>query len=131
RSELFRAVFAAGADAFFERNGLLYLGVDELEELADRLAAAQPLLGLLRPAFDGAAVLDAAGRVLDEGGSDAAADALLGELAGAIDAAAAGERSPVEWRRLMLGGGDGAAERRIVVLRPELDFERVQPAAPA
>src|SRR5690606_13458064 len=112
-----------------------YLQVEDLEDLADRLAEAQPLLALLRPAFDGAAVLDAAGRVLDASAGDPAADALLGELADAIRAAQAGERDPVEWRRLMMGEGvaalGGAGGRRIVVLRPELDFARVQPAAPA
>src|SRR5690606_38227075 len=57
------------------------------------------------------------------------------ELADALRAAEAGERDPVAWRRLMLGDDvsalAGANGRRIVVLRPELDFTRVQPAAPA
>ena len=47
RPELYRAPLLAGEGEFFERNGLLYLPTSELEELTDRLAAAQPLLGLL------------------------------------------------------------------------------------
>jgi len=133
--ELFDSVLSPGIGEFFERNGLMYLPIEELEALADRLAEAQPLLGLLRPAFDGAAVLDVAARVLDEGGGDPAADALVAELADALRAAAAGTHDPVEWRRLMLGDGvsalAGTNGRRVVVLRPELDFDRVQPAAPA
>src|SRR5690606_2491847 len=66
---------------------------------------------------------------------DPAADALVAELADALRAAAAGTHDPVEWRRLMLGDGvsalAGTNGRRVVVLRPELDFDRVQPAAPA
>src|SRR5690606_28759486 len=124
RPELFGSVLAAGVGEFFERNGLLYLPLDELEALADRLAEAQPLLGLLRPEFDGAAVLDAAGRALEQADGDPAVDALLAELAGALRAAQAGERDPVEWRRLMMGDGvtalAGSAGRRVVVLRPEL-----------
>ncbi len=135
RPELFSSVFAAGVGEFFERHALLYFSVEQLEALADQLAAAQPLIGLLKPEADGAAVVEAAARARDAGG---AADALYRELAGTIRAAAAGERDPIEWRRLMLGnvaeelaGLTGSAERRIVVLRPELDFDRVQPAAPA
>jgi len=136
RPELFSSVFAAGVGEFFERHALLYFSVEQLEELADRLAEAQPLIGLLKPKADGAAVVEAAARAA--GAGDAAANALYRELAGAIRAAAAGERAPIEWRRLMRGnaadelaGLTGNAGRRIVVLRPELDFDRVQPAAPA
>jgi len=135
RPELFGSVLAPGIGEFFERNGLLYLSVDALEALADRLAEAQPLLGLLKPEFDGAAVLDAAGLALEEADGDPAVDALVAELAEAVRAAETGERDPVEWRRLMMGDGvtalAGTGDRRVVVLRPELDFERVQPAAPA
>ncbi|HSJ98922.1 MAG TPA: hypothetical protein VLC53_17740, partial [Myxococcota bacterium] len=45
--ERFERVFAPGSGEFFDRNGLLYLDVDELEELADRLASAQPFLAEL------------------------------------------------------------------------------------
>src|SRR5690606_39211994 len=54
--ELFSSVFAAGVGEFFERNALLYFPIDQLEDLADRLAEAQPLIGLLKPEADGAAV---------------------------------------------------------------------------
>ena len=139
RPDLFGSIFAAGAGEFFERNGLLYLSIEQLETLADRLAAAQPLIGLLKPAFDGAAVVEVVGRTLDvEGGSgadDPAAAALYRELSSTFTAAALGARDPVEWRQLTMGGeasaGAQAGERRIVVLRPVLDFDRVQPAAPA
>jgi len=133
--ELFGSVLAAGIGEFFERNGLLYLSLDQLEALADRLADAQPLLGLLAPEFDAATVLDVARRALEEAPDDPAVDALVAELADAVRAAEAGERDPVAWRRLMIGDDvsalAGANGRRIVVLRPELDFARVQPAAPA
>ncbi len=131
---LFGSVLSAGVGEFFEQNGLLYLPVEQLETLADRLAEAQPLLGLLRPAADGAAIIEATERILDAAGTDPTTDALVTELTAAISAAHDGERNPVEWRRLMMGDDVAAlagSDRRIVVLRPELDFERLQPAAPA
>src|SRR5690606_27435159 len=92
----------------------------------------------LKPEADGAAVVDAAAAALDrdDGGAEGApVGALYRELADAIRAAAAGRNDSVAWRSLMLGdtAGDTAAAgaRRIVVLRPVLDFDRVQPALPA
>lgn len=47
RPELFRTVYAPGADPFFEDHAFLYLGLDELEHAIDRLAEAQPALAAL------------------------------------------------------------------------------------
>ena len=44
---LFENVYDLRGDAFFRENGLLYLSVDELYELSDALADAQPFLGKL------------------------------------------------------------------------------------
>ena len=46
-SDQFTAVDYPHGDAFFARNGLLYLPTAELAELTDRLAEAQPLLTAL------------------------------------------------------------------------------------
>src|SRR6185436_11274781 len=78
RPDLYHSILLQGEGEFFERNGLLYLPLPELEQLADKLTAAQPLLGLLQSRFDGAAVLDVATRTLEPradgaGGADAAA----------------------------------------------------------
>jgi len=42
--KVFATVFYPDAHPFFRRNGLLFLGLDELAALAERLAEAQPLL---------------------------------------------------------------------------------------
>lgn len=131
RPELFKSVFSAGAGDFFERNALLYLSVDELERLADRLTDAQPLIGRLRPSFDGAAVVGLAEDALDaDGSAERATAALYSELADAIDAAGVGETDPIAWRRLITGDPEPSA-RRIVLLQPKLDFDRVMAAGEA
>src|SRR5690606_30125628 len=102
RPELFQSVFAAGSGEFFERNGLLYLSVSELEDLADRLATAQPLLGLLQPAFNGADVVDVVRRTVTEAGEaeqESVAEALYSELSAAVEAVLEQERDPVSWRQ--------------------------------
>ena len=45
RPDLFRSVYHPLGDPFFRRNGLLLLPIEELEETADRILAAQPFIG--------------------------------------------------------------------------------------
>ena len=42
--ERYRDVYVPGGDPFFERNALLYLDVESVEDLTDQLASVQPLL---------------------------------------------------------------------------------------
>jgi hypothetical protein len=130
--ERYRAPLLAGEGEFFERNGLLYLPTAELAELTDRLAAAQPLIGLLQARFDGAAVLDVARQALAaaNGGDAAAVSSFYEELARAIAATADGAAAPLAWDRLIAPGAPPTT-RRIIALQPALDFSRIQPAAAA
>ena len=133
--ELFATVFLPGAGAFFEQNGLLYLPVDELEQLVDRLIDAQPLLGRLSDDVSGAGLL----AVLSESVGQRAEmtdrvagdlDRLFGELALTVSAARRGDRRAIAWGQL-IGAQLQADPRQLVLLRPELDFSRVRPAAAA
>src|SRR3954463_9211653 len=45
--EHYKTVRRPDGGPFFDKNGLLYLKTDELQELSDQLVAAQPLLGTL------------------------------------------------------------------------------------
>jgi hopanoid biosynthesis associated RND transporter like protein HpnN len=132
---LYHSILLQGEGEFFERNGLLYLPLAGLEQLSDRLAAAQPLLGLLKARFDGAAVLDVATRTLearpDGGATDAAALApFYAAVARTLDGARAGEPEPLAWNALLASGPEPSS-RRLVVLQPALDFTRMQPATEA
>jgi hopanoid biosynthesis associated RND transporter like protein HpnN len=133
RPDLYHAILLQGEGEFFERNGLLYLPIAELEELVDRLAAAQPLLGLLQSRFDGAAVIDVATRTLTEPAGAtadlAAAAPFYAALTRSLSAVGAGGREPLAWSSLI--GRAAPTTRRIVVLQPALEFNRLQPAAVA
>jgi len=45
--EIFGSIYDLASDDFFRANGLLYLDVDKLHELSDKLAEAQPFLASL------------------------------------------------------------------------------------
>ena len=134
--ERYRSPLLAGEGEFFERNGLLYLSTGELAALTDRLAAAQPLIGLLERRLDGAAVLDVARETLTaEGAGDTAAlVSFYEELARTIGSADGREVSPFAWSELISNGPPRDASvsaRRIIALQPAVDFRRMQPAATA
>ena len=140
--ELYHSILLQGEGEFFARNGLLYLPLPQLEQLADRLTTAQPLLGLLHARFDGAAVIDVATRTLSPPanapvGDTTAAAPLYTELARVLDQAGAirADRTPLEplaWGNLIsTGAAQQQGTRRLIVLQPSLDFGKIQPAATA
>ena len=73
QSDLIRDVFDPKGDPFFRRNGLLYLDLETLQGLADRLAEMQPLLSSLRndPSLRG--LLDVLQPLLQEPSHEASA----------------------------------------------------------
>lgn len=146
RTDRFRSVFYAPGDPFFRRNGLLFLPLDALQRLSDRLAEVQPLLAALSrdPSLRGL------GRVLTQALEAARAPGApqaglretlaptLGRMAAAVESVAAsregrGTIQPLSWSRLT---GAPAAEaeadrRRFILVQPVLDFASFEPAAAA
>ena len=142
--DLFRDVFYAEGDAFFRRNGLLYLDRDQLEALADRLAEAQPLLSALQEDLSLRGLSRALIQALDE--MPAGNENAVAALAPVLDQIAASARSladvasgksmgpprPLSWIAVMRGGKIEPADmRRFILVQPVLDFESLQPAARA
>jgi hopanoid biosynthesis associated RND transporter like protein HpnN len=134
RTDLFDAVTQPGEDGFFKQNGLLYLSEAELAELADRLAAAAPMLSVLaeKPNLAGlfeifrlAAMNNASGATGAEVESMAP---LLAQVAAIMDAQQRGERATLSWRALLSGEKPA---RAIIVTRPRLDYGGMKPASDA
>ncbi|MCH6588201.1 MAG: MMPL family transporter, partial [Proteobacteria bacterium] len=147
RPRLFRDVFYAQGDAFFRRNGLLYLELDELDALGDRLAEIQPLLaalgqdpslrglsGVLRLALGDADVGPDSRRAEEAAAAVAPALEKLAAAAESLAARAPGGRPvlAMSWHALLSGEDpEPADKRRFIVLRPMLDFTSLEPAAQA
>ena len=129
----------AGSD-FFRRNGFLYLEVDELYRLSDRLAEAQPFLGVLwrDPSLVG--FLKMLGLAVDEALEEKGAQpfeiaAVFNAMADVARAQALGQWQDMSWRELMSGptaeGDEATANRRVLLIQPALDFASLAPAAAA
>ncbi|HMB74165.1 MAG TPA: MMPL family transporter, partial [Gammaproteobacteria bacterium] len=131
--ELFPSVFLAGDGEFFARNGLLYLGVDELERLSERLVDAQPLLGQIAVNPNGAGVASVLSQAIARA-DDTESRALLAEIeaaaAAVIDSAIDGTVQPLDWSAV-LQAGSVTEQRQLVLVQPALDFSRMRPAREA
>ena len=136
RKGLYKSVYAPGAGAFFDQNGFLYLDFDQLVDLSDQLAAAEPVLAAvsedpsLRGLFD---ILSEAMEEISEG--DAPPEKLtevLGSITASTRAAANGREQALSWRAIFLDDEDLAkAKRRLLIVQPELDFTQLQSAKAA
>jgi len=125
----FASVYAAGSDPFFDEHGLLYLTVDSLRALRDRLEGAA---GLLRD-LDAHPTLDGLAGGLEDAmdGSDDMVP-ILGLLTASAFAASEGRFAPVPWSVLMTGRAPEVGDRRrILTLYPRLDFDNAVPGREA
>ena len=132
--ERFPLVFFAQTHPFFRQNGLLFLDLDELVVLSDRLAEAQPMLAILNE--DGS--LRGMARVLElaieqsEADVAAALARVLDRLADTVEALAEGRPAQLSWRSIMTDEEVTDSDRRAFALvKPVLDYDSLEPAAPA
>ena len=133
RPKLFRTIYDPEGHPFFRRNGLLYLNKDELTDLADKLAAAQPVLGSLNqdPSIRG--LVDMLNLAFDDllKGNKPPVDITdaLNRIAAAIEAQGRGEPRPLSWREMMLGRDAKTSElRHLILIQPTIDFSSLTPA---
>jgi hopanoid biosynthesis associated RND transporter like protein HpnN len=134
--EHFTAVDFPGGGPFFATHGLLYLDPEQLAALADRLAAAQPLLAALAEAPDlgGLARFVKLASEGSEGTSEAVPaelDQLFAAMARVVEAQVAGRPGQLSWRNLVDQSGLGASTRRLVIAQPVLDHTTMAPGAAA
>lgn len=131
--EHFHDVYRPGSEAYLRRNGLLFLDIDELDRLTDRLAAIEPLLASLAadPSLRGLAdVLDLALAEADEERGQELAD-VLRNMAAVARATAAGQALDLSWQALLAGDAATGPARRFLLARPIQDHSGLNPAAAA
>jgi len=134
--QLFRNVRRPDGGPFFDRNGLLYLSLDELDALSQQLVAAQPLIGSLsadpslRGLFDTLKLfVDGATRGDFEIGK---LDPTLVKIAEIIESVAAGKPQSLSWQQVLTGAKPNRRElRHFVLAQPVLDYSALEPGLKA
>ncbi len=129
----FSSVRRPDASPFLERNALLFLDVDPLQELLDKTIDAQPFLGYLAadPSLRG---LVQALSLIAEGVKRKQADltTFTPALEAFHQALAAPDPAPMSWQNLLAGPVASLAGRyRFVLAKPQLDYGALQPGAAA
>ncbi len=132
----FTGVYAPGGGEFFEREGLLYLDTPQLEQLSERLSAAQPLIARLAadPSMRGLFTLmgQALQRRAAGGGTFPGLTSALEQMKETVVAFNHDRFRVMPWSDLISGDVSAAGgEQRFVILRPRLDPDAQQPAAAA
>jgi hopanoid biosynthesis associated RND transporter like protein HpnN len=120
RDDVFRAVYAPENDPFFRRHALLYLDEDDLDDMADRLAEAQPMLTAVAedPSLRG--VLELVGDGI-ENEPAAGFDTVVRLLAESGEAVLAGGDPTVSWTDEFFET-DGTIHR-LIFLKGQADFQ--------
>src|SRR5579871_2919313 len=132
RSDVIQTVERIGGGEFFERNGILFLKLDEVRRNTADLISAQPFLGTLAadPTLRG--VLRTLSQSLEGVRlGRAKLDDLrpaLAAIADALQVLADGKTPAFSWRTLISGRAAKRSElRRFVNIRPVLNFADLQP----
>jgi hopanoid biosynthesis associated RND transporter like protein HpnN len=129
----FHRAYLPGGGEFFENHAFLYLETEELEDLADKLAIAQPYLAEL--SRDGTlrgltSMMARGGRAVREG--DVSGDqlhALFDRFLEALSARIEGRPYHLSWAEVLAEGDiDLDARRRFLLVQPVLEFDELQPA---
>jgi uncharacterized protein len=126
QKELFKSVYEPGGGTFFEKNGLLYLDINELEDFADNMAAAQPLIGFLSRDLSLRGLFSvlgmAVGQSKKEALKDSRIDLLFDQMSKTFDAVAAERPYQLSWQSIMLGEKEANEQRRqFIILQPYLE----------
>jgi hypothetical protein len=132
--DVFERAYAPGAEPFFHRHGLLYRSADELAELGDRLAEAQPLLAQLDrdPTLPG--LFELLGRALEWPDRVPAAQLqqLLAGIEDEVDAATRPQAAGSALADQLFGSASEEPSTRALILAlPRSGRDGANPALPA
>lgn len=137
RPELFGRVMDQAGDSFLRRHGLLYKSVEDLGDLGDRLARAQPFLGALwrdHTLRGLVAMLDLAAEEILKDPAAAPIDigSALNAIADVIEAQRDGRFKQLSWQDVMSGEVSAPKDRRrFLLIQPALDHASLAPAGKA
>jgi len=136
RSDVIHTIERVGGGDFFERNGILFLSLDEVRRNTADLISAQPFLGTLAadPTLHG--VMRTLSQSLEgvrrEKTTLEDLRPALAAIADALQSLADGRTAAFSWRTLIAGRPAKPSElRRFVSIRPVLEFGDLQPGGKA
>jgi hopanoid biosynthesis associated RND transporter like protein HpnN len=134
-TDIFETVYLPGSDSFFEKNALLYLSTEKLEDLTDNLSRVQPFLArLIRDqTLRGFLSLLTSASEAVRNGKDLDLAPMFDRVSAAIQANVNQIHYQLSWQELIFADKSSLEEhrRRIIAVEPYLDDSELLPAARA
>lgn len=123
RNDLFDEVAIPGGGEFFRQHGLLYLEIDEFEQLIEQLAKIQPFLGRLERGERLSGYFNLLEQSLDnpDQADQTSVSKLLSRTTTAVEAQQKQEFHRMRW-------DDDGGTRQLIILKPKLVFDQLLPA---
>lgn len=123
---LFKDIYEPGGGSFFDKNGLLYLDTNQLQDLTDNLAAVQPFLAILTKDMSMERLFSVLETTLRKKGDieipEKRADLLFDGMDDAFAGVLHGRSTRMSWQRLMAGESAALEQRRqFIMLQPAID----------
>lgn len=132
RPDLYSSVLRPDGGPFFNKNGLMYLPVSEVQNTIEGLFKAQPFLSVLasdqslRGVTDAFSIINRGVRA--QAGTYDDFDRPLVALGGAFESLLAGKPTFFSWRGLLTGEPPDPRElRRFIQVKPVLDYAALKP----
>lgn len=126
---LFKSVYEPGGGSFFEKNGLLYLNVEGLEDFADTLASAQPFIALLSQDLSVQGLFSMLTMALNRSEEISLKDLritlLLDGMSEAFESVINDRSYHLSWQGMMFGKEITKQRHQFIILQPYLDFTKL------
>ncbi|HKX53896.1 MAG TPA: MMPL family transporter [Nitrosospira sp.] len=129
----FEDVYSPTAGDFFTRNGLLYESIPELQQVTDRVAAAQPLMARIA----GDPTLSAFAEVLKEAveelqkGRTMELSPVLGAVSDTLRARLEGLPRALSWQALFSDETQKSKYQELIIAKPKLNYDQLFPGEQA
>ena len=135
--EHFTKIYRPDENAFFHRNGLLYLDTDKLEDFSVTLAQAQPFIGRISqdPSLNGffSIFVDAlnASNKSEEVPIDLIS--LIDKVSASLNKTLNGETDLLSWQKLIAENkiSEEQSDKAFIFVTPKFDFSQILPVEPA
>ena len=134
RSDLFTSVHAPGTGQFFDEHGILYLDLEQIQEIAAQLNQALPTIQALAddPTLRGMSRLVGDIRFgVEFGRAPPEIGGFFSAAADTTESVATGDPEPLDWATLGSAAASIEQQRWSVLIRPTLDYSALEPAEAA
>lgn len=136
-NEHFTKVYRPDENAFFHRNGLLYLETDKLADFSSTLAQAQPFIGRISqdPSLNGFFSIFVDALNADSKSEEVPIDlmSLIDKVSASLNKTLNGETDLLSWQKLIAENkiSEEQSDKAFIFVTPKFDFSEILPVAPA